>query len=91
MTDPSTPLTGCACVKRLDPLLLRAVDVAVLLNVSKRTLFSMISSGRAPRPDVSLGVGRRLRFWRRATIESWVRAGAPPAATWDAQQGRGAR
>ena len=87
MPDPAAPSTGCACPKTSDtpagePLLLRAVDVARLLSISKRTLFAMLSAGRMPRPDVQLTLGRRGRRWRRDRLLAWIASGCPNADAW---------
>jgi predicted DNA-binding transcriptional regulator AlpA len=42
--------------------------------IGSRTLFRLISSGRFPRADI--GIGGKLRLWKRETIENWVNSTA---------------
>jgi predicted DNA-binding transcriptional regulator AlpA len=35
-----------------------------------RTLHRWISSGRFPRPDISIGA--KVRYWKRETVEAWI-------------------
>jgi excisionase family DNA binding protein len=51
-----------------EPLLLRARDVAQLIQVSLRTLWRMRSAGQLPAP-VTLGGGVR---WRYEEIKQWI-------------------
>jgi predicted DNA-binding transcriptional regulator AlpA len=39
--------------------------------LASRTLFRMIASGEFPKADIS--IGRKVRLWRRETIEKWIR------------------
>jgi predicted DNA-binding transcriptional regulator AlpA len=57
------------------PFLLKAKDVAVLLNVSPGTLARMKASSQIP-PHVVLANGSHR--WRRADILAWVESGCPP-------------
>ena len=36
----------------------------------ERTLDRWISSGRFPRPDIS--IGGKVRYWKRETVEGWI-------------------
>ena len=49
-----------------DPLLIPASEVARLLNISKRTLWRLLSAGKLPAP---VRLGNAVR-WRR---EGWLR------------------
>jgi predicted DNA-binding transcriptional regulator AlpA len=40
------------------------------LPIGERTLFRLISSGRFPKADI--GIGGKLRLWKRETIETWI-------------------
>ena len=40
--------------------------------IGSRTLFRLISSGRFPRADI--GIGGKLRLWKRETVEEWIAA-----------------
>jgi len=64
----------------VEPLLLSARDLAVLLGVSLRSVRSMDRAGKLPRPlRLSPGCVR----WRRAEIFSWIAAGAPCRQVWE--------
>ena len=67
---PDTPNPPAAA------LLLKAPEVASLLNVSERSVHSWSANGRMP---PSIHVGRSAR-WRRADIERWLGAGCPAGA-----------
>ena len=68
-----------------EPMLLSAPQVAALLGMHRATLWRLHSSGKlGPLPVRTLGRPR----WRRAEIESWVRAGCPPRARWSWPDGR---
>ena len=55
------------------PKLLLSIDeVALMLDISRRHLFRLRSSGEFPEPDAM--IGRRER-WRPATIDKWVDGG----------------
>ena len=71
--------------KQVEPnqcLAIPASDVAQLLNVSERHVWTLNSSGRLPRP---FRLGRRV-LWSRAEIEAWLDAGAPPRSRWEARR-----
>jgi excisionase family DNA binding protein len=58
---------------RDDPLLLTAEQVAKLLQVSKRTLWRLLSAGALPAP---LRIGNSTR-WGCQQIHHWIDAGCP--------------
>lgn len=60
--------------------LLRAVDVGRILNLSKRQIFRLNSSGKIPAP---IRIGGAVR-WAESTIAEWLAAGAPDRRTWEA-------
>lgn len=60
--------------------LLRAVDVGRILNLSKRQIFRLNSSGKIPAP---IRIGGAVR-WAESTIADWLAAGAPDRKTWEA-------
>lgn len=60
-------------------LLVTSDGLARLLQVSKRTLMRLRSSGKLPRP-VQLG---RLVRWRTAEVREWVEAGCPALSIWE--------
>jgi len=66
-------------------LALPAADVAKLLNVSERHLWSLNSSGRLPRP---LRLGRAVR-WPVEELRDWLAAGAPERSRWEAMRKEG--
>lgn len=51
------------------PPLLKPLEVATTLNISQRSLWRLVSSGRLPQPDVRSG---RIVRWKRETILAWV-------------------
>lgn len=58
---------------------LAAEDVAQLLNVSKRHVAALNSSGRLPRP---IKLGRRT-LWVADELSKWLAAGAPERSRWE--------
>ena len=62
--------------------LLRAVDVGRMLNLSKRQIFRLNSSGKIPAP---IRIGGAVR-WAESTIAKWLAAGAPDRKTFEAMQ-----
>jgi predicted DNA-binding transcriptional regulator AlpA len=54
----------------IDPLLSIA-ELAAILNVSRRAVERMRSSGRFPRPDLMIG---KMPRWKAATVRSWIDA-----------------
>ena len=61
-----------------EALLTDAAGVAKLLNVSKRHVQALDSSGRIP-AGISLG---RCRRWCVGEIRRWCQAGCPARASW---------
>jgi predicted DNA-binding transcriptional regulator AlpA len=43
--------------------------------IASRTLFRLISSGQFPKADI--GIGGKLRLWKRETIENWIATQSP--------------
>ena len=65
-------------VERVDteevaPVVVTARQLAIMLQVSKRTLFRMRSAGRLPAP---LRVGGVVR-WRLLDVQNWIANGCP--------------
>ena len=56
--------------------LLAVADLARLLKVSTRTIWTWHSAGRLPSP---VKVGRIVR-WRAADVDAWLAAGCPRRA-----------
>ena len=40
------------------------------LPIGERTVFRLISAGKFPKADI--GIGGKLRLWKRETIEEWI-------------------
>ena len=55
----------------LDPLL-SIGDLVKILNIGRRTLERMISSGEFPSADIRIG---KLPRWRRVTLAAWIEKG----------------
>jgi excisionase family DNA binding protein len=55
----------------LDPLL-SIGDMVAILNIGRRTLERMISSGEFPTADIRIG---KLPRWHRATLAAWIAKG----------------
>ncbi|QDV79073.1 helix-turn-helix transcriptional regulator [Botrimarina mediterranea] len=66
-----------------EPLLLTAVQVAGLLQVSSRTVWRLVSERKIVGP-VRIGGATR---WRRDEVERWIGAGCP-ASTGGEQSSR---
>ncbi len=62
--EPSPALLTLAMVRRL------------YLPVGTRTLFRMISAGTFPKADI--GIGGKLRLWKRETVEAWIDRNTSP-------------
>lgn len=58
-TDPPALLT-LALIRRF------------FLPLGERTIFRMISAGKFPKADLSMG--SKLRMWKRETVEAWIEA-----------------
>jgi predicted DNA-binding transcriptional regulator AlpA len=70
----------------LTPLLIDAGGVAVLLGVSRRTVYSMQSTGELGPMALTVG-GRKL--WRTAELSEWVAEGCPRREVWVNSQKNG--
>ena len=67
----------------LEPLLLSARDLTVVLRLSLRTIRSMDAAGRLPEPlRLSPGCVR----WKFSEIRDWVNAGCPTREVWAARR-----
>ena len=58
---------------------LDAEEVATLLGVSERHLWTLNSSGRLPRP---VRLGRAVR-WNAPELREWLAAGCPQRSDWE--------
>jgi len=58
-------------------------EVAKILSVSPRHVWSLDSSGRLPMP---IRLGKSVR-WRRDEIHAWIEAGAPTRDRWERMKG----
>lgn len=56
-------------------MLLRVPELAALMAISPRGIWSMISAGKIP-PEAIVRIGASVRF-KRAVVESWIEAGCP--------------
>ena len=63
--------------------LFTADELAGVLNVSRSTVYRYEEEGKLPAP-VRLGGAVR---WRAAEIRDWIRAGCPPRAHWEWNEG----
>ena len=54
-------------------ILIPAEEVALMLGVSERTLWPLLSAGKVPEP---LRIGRNTR-WRTAEVREWIEHGCP--------------
>jgi excisionase family DNA binding protein len=61
----------------IEPLL-TAPEIARMLQTSVRSIWRYLSAGKLPRP---LTIGGRLKRWRRADIEEWLRRIKPHSST----------
>lgn len=62
-----------------DALLLTADRVAELLQISRRSVWRLLSSGKLLRP---LRLGGNVR-WRAGELKRWIEAGCPAMKEWD--------
>jgi excisionase family DNA binding protein len=60
-------------------LLLNAQQLAMILDVSQRTIWRLRDTGRLPRP---IRIGGAVR-WRRADVEKWIDDGCPAPSSRD--------
>ncbi|MDY7108774.1 MAG: helix-turn-helix domain-containing protein [Planctomycetota bacterium] len=65
-------------------LAIPASEVAKLLSVSERHVWTLHATGRLPRP---IRLGRSVR-WDYAELLAWMKAGAPPRARWEQMRRR---
>lgn len=63
----------------MTPLLIDAAKVAVMLGVSRRTVYSMQSTGELGPMALTVG-GRKL--WRTEELSRWVADGCPRREVW---------
>ena len=68
-------MTGNQITERL----LKASDVGKILNLSKRQVFRLRSSGRICKP---VKIGGSIR-WRESEIVLWIQAGCPDLMRWE--------
>lgn len=57
----------------VEPVVVTAKQLAMMLQISKRTLFRMRSAGRLPKP---VRVGGIVR-WRLEDVRNWIANGCP--------------
>lgn len=62
-----------------DRLVLTARELAMLLGISERHLWSMNRNGRLGPEPIRFG---KVARWTRSSIEAWLEAGAPPRDQW---------
>ena len=62
--------------------LLTAKELGALLNLSKRQIFRLNSSGKIPAP---IRIGGSVR-WANSTIEIWINMGCPDRQAFEAMQ-----
>jgi prophage regulatory protein len=74
-----------ATVENIEPLLITADQVAVLLQISARTVWRLRSSGKLPKP---VEVGGSVR-WNGEQMRKWVEEGCPVEQS--RQNGKGKR
>jgi predicted DNA-binding transcriptional regulator AlpA len=79
---PSVDDPGPTPKPALEPMLVSASDLTVLLKLSLRTIRSMDRAGRLPKP---IRLGGSIR-WRRDEICSWIDSGCPPREVWEARR-----
>ena len=73
-------------LKTTEQLALPAREVAKLLGISERLVWTMHATGQIPRP-VRL---RRCSRWNRSELVAWLEAGCPSRGSWEDQR-RGQR
>jgi predicted DNA-binding transcriptional regulator AlpA len=64
--------------------LLTAKQLGAKLNLSKRQIFRLSSSGKLP---ASIHIGGSVR-WAESTIADWLKVGAPDRKTWETIKGQ---
>jgi excisionase family DNA binding protein len=70
-----------------EPLLLRAQELARLLNISLRTLWRLHSARALPQP---MRLGAAVR-WRMDEIKQWIAAGCPSLPECDNSRTKNSR
>jgi len=68
----------------LESLLLTVDDLSTLLNLSRSTIYMLLSDGRLPLQVHK--IGRTTRFIR-SEVEAYVAAGLPSAREWKERAG----
>lgn len=63
-------------------LLISADDLAVLIGVSTRTVWRLLSSGKLIDP---VRIGGNVR-WNRELVEEWIHQGCPPPCRSNSHQ-----
>jgi predicted DNA-binding transcriptional regulator AlpA len=58
----------------LPELLTLALIRRHFVPLGARTLFRMIATGTFPKADIS--IGGKTRFWKRATVQAWIKKNA---------------
>jgi len=81
-TLPIRPLDPVRKRRRLKPLVVDAKRLARLLTCGVRTVRTLDTSGKLPKP---LRIGGRV-VWRVSEIREWLAAGAPDRDTWEARK-----
>jgi len=66
----------------VEPLLITADGVASLLQISRRHVYTLLQSGRLPKPQKH---GKSTR-WEISELRRWVAAGSPPREKWEARK-----
>jgi len=79
-SDQQTSTTNASFLDETKPLLVGAEMLAELLQVSKRTLFRLRSSGSLPKP---IQLGRGTLRWSVQEVKDWVAAGCPKLNEWE--------
>jgi predicted DNA-binding transcriptional regulator AlpA len=86
IANPATTSASTATVASAppdsNPLVYTGDELAVALQVSRKTITRMDQTGRLPR---AISIAGRKR-WRRAEIAAWMSAGAPTRRDWEALQ-----
>jgi predicted DNA-binding transcriptional regulator AlpA len=63
----------------ITPLLLSGNEIAAVLSVSTRSVYSMMSTSTLGPLPIRLG---RRTLWRYEELAAWVRAGCPAREVW---------
>ena len=63
------------------PLAVDAKKLGAMLGLSTRTVRTLDTSGKLPRP---VKIGRRSVRWCVSEIEEWLQAACPDRQTWEA-------